>query len=131
MQVKLSLYRADGSTQDVLATADPTATVRDVAARIAAADPRRSYAADRRFTIQSASPIDAQWRLLPPDAIIGEDWLASGLSVALVDEASAAEFLPTLRAGLTATVTVLTGCPTPSSRTFPTSDGGWAETGEF
>ena len=53
--------------------------------------------------------MDPQWRLLPPDAVIGEEWLASGLSVALVDEADAADLLPSLRAGVTATVTVLNG----------------------
>ncbi|WP_137845693.1 FtsK/SpoIIIE domain-containing protein [Microbacterium sp. 2FI] len=109
MHVKMSLYREDGSAQDVLVTAEPTATVRDVASRIAAADPRRSYDPNRRYTLQTASPIDPEWRLLPPDAVIGEEWLASGLSVALVAESDAADILPTLHAGVTATVTVLSG----------------------
>ena len=112
MHVKMSLFRADGSAQDIVVTAEPTATVRDIASRIAAADPRRAYDPARRYTLQTASPIDPQWRLLPPDAVIGDEWLASGLSVALVDEADAAELLPSLHAGVTATVTVLTGAQT-------------------
>ena len=112
MHVKMSLFRADGSAQDIVVTAEPTATVRDIASRIAAADPRRGYDPARRYTLQTASPIDPQWRLLPPDAVIGEEWLASGLSVALVDEADAAELLPSLHAGVTATVTVLSGAQT-------------------
>ena len=99
MHVKLSLYRPDGSAQDVVVTAEPTATVSDVAARVAAADPRGTYDPQRRYTLQTASPMNPQWRLLPPDAVIGEEWLASGLSVALVDEADAAHVLPSLHAG--------------------------------
>ena len=109
MHVKLSLFRHDGSAQDVVVTAEPTATVRDIAARIAAADPRRSYDPARAYTLQTASPLAPEWRLLPPDAVIGDEWLASGLSVALVDEADAAGVLPTLHAGTTATVTVRGG----------------------
>ncbi len=109
MHVKLSLFRDDGSAQDVVVTAEPTATVRDVASRIAAADPRRSFDPQRRYTLQTASPVAPQWRLLPPDAVIGEEWLASGLSVALVDEADAADLLPHLHAGTTATLTILSG----------------------
>nr|WP_208382485.1 FtsK/SpoIIIE domain-containing protein [Microbacterium ulmi] len=103
------MFRPDGSPQDVVVTADATATVRDIAARIAAADPRHTYDPARRYTLQTASPVAPQWRLLPPDAVIGEEWLASGLSVALVDEADAADLLPQLHAGATATVTVLSG----------------------
>ncbi|SIT87484.1 FtsK/SpoIIIE domain-containing protein [Microbacterium sp. RU33B] len=109
MHVKLTLFRDDGSSQDVVVTAEPTASVRDIAARVAAADPRRSYDPERRYTLQTASPVAPQWRLLPPDAVIGDEWLASGLSVALVDEADAADLLPHLHAGATATLTVLSG----------------------
>ncbi|WP_243075607.1 FtsK/SpoIIIE domain-containing protein [Microbacterium sp. SS28] len=109
MHVKLSLYRPDGSAHDVVVTAEPTATVGDVAARIAAADPRGAYDASRRYTLQTASPMDPQWRLLPPDAVIGDEWLASGLSVALVDEADAAHLLPSLHPGATAVLTILSG----------------------
>ena len=109
MHVKLSLYRPDGSVQDVVVTTEPAATVGDVAARIAAADPRRAYDPARRYTLQTASPIDPEWRLLPPDAVAGEEWLASGLSVALVDEADAAHLLPSLHPGATAMVTILSG----------------------
>jgi len=105
----MSLYREDGPAQDIVVTVEPTATVRDIAARIAAADPRGSFDVSRSYTLQTASPIDPQWRLLPPDAVIGDEWIASGQSVALVDEADAADLLPSLHAGITATVTVLTG----------------------
>ncbi len=105
----MSLNRQDGSAQDVVVIAEPTATVRDVASRIAAADPRHAYDTERRYTLQTASPVDPEWRLLPPDAVIGDEWLASGLSVALVDEADAADLLPSLHAGVSATLTILNG----------------------
>ena len=117
----MSLYREDGSAQDIVVTVEPTATVRDIASRIAAADPHRSYDERRSYTLQTASPIDAQWRLLPPDAVIGDEWLASGQSVALVDEADAAELLPSLHAGTTAVVTILSGPQT--GRSIPLGRG--------
>ena len=117
----MSLYREDGPAQDIVVTVEPTATVRDIASRIAAADPHRTYDERRSYTLQTASPIDAQWRLLPPDAVIGDEWLASGQSVALVDEADAAELLPSLHAGTTAVVTILSGPQT--GRSIPLGRG--------
>ena len=94
MHVKMTLFRDDANWQDIIVTAEPTATVREVASRIAQADPQGWYDRTRAYTLQSIAPGGTEWRLLPPEAVIGEDWLTSGASVALVDEANAAGAIP-------------------------------------
>lgn len=89
MDIRLNLHRPDDSKQDIFLTVDATATIRAVAGRVAEADPRKLYDAGSTYTLQVASPVDAEWRLLPPDALVGDDWLVSGNSIALVEEQAA------------------------------------------
>mgnify|MGYP006333346937 CR=1 FL=1 len=109
MHVKMTLFRDDANWQDIIVTAEPTATVREVASRIAQADPQGWYDRTRAYTLQSIAPGGTEWRLLPPEAVIGEDWLTSGASVALVDEANAAGAIPSLRGGASVAVTFVSG----------------------
>ena len=116
MHVKMTLFRDDANWQDLVVTAEPTATVREVASRIAQADPQGWYDRTRTYTLQSIAPGSAEWRMLPPEAVIGENWLTSGASIALVDEAEAAGALPSLHDGASVTVTIVGG--TGTGRTF-------------
>ncbi len=109
MHVKMTLFRDDSHWQDIVVTAEPTATVREVASRIALADPLGWYDRARSYTLQAIAPGGAEWRLLPPEAVIGEAWLTPGSSIALVDETAAAGALPSLQDGASVTVTIVSG----------------------
>ena len=62
----MSLYRGDGPAQDIVVTVEPTATVRDIASRIAAADPRRSF--DRKPPLHAPDRVADRSAVAPASA---------------------------------------------------------------
>lgn len=88
VRLKVTLARSNGQNDDIVVTADAAASISDVADTIARVDPRSALspgAAARPLTLRTVAPGGTDWLLLPPDALIGEDWVGSGASVALAD----------------------------------------------
>jgi len=86
MRLKLTLVRHDGSSDDIVVTADASATAEDLAQAIAERDPRgAAIGPGRRRTLRQSPPgaAAAAWEFLPPGARIGEGWLGSGARIAL------------------------------------------------
>ncbi|GAB3614282.1 FtsK/SpoIIIE domain-containing protein [Humibacter ginsengisoli] len=77
MRLKLSVVVAGATERDVLVTADVTATVADVAARLAPS-------AEGPTTLRVEYPGRLQWRLLNPGALIHDSGLRSGCRVEVV-----------------------------------------------
>ncbi|WP_457949848.1 FtsK/SpoIIIE domain-containing protein [Pseudarthrobacter sp. alpha12b] len=87
MRLKISLRRSSG-VSDVVITADATATVRDIAAKLAAADPaaggKRAAVTEAGYSLRIAEPGNAhQTRELDPEALIADAGLRSGAVVEL------------------------------------------------
>ncbi|MCW4458977.1 FtsK/SpoIIIE domain-containing protein [Microbacterium sp. MPKO10] len=90
MKLKLVLRRENGSTSDVVVTADSTATVGDVARTFLHDDPNLALApwAGEDVTLAASSPDGSQRVTLDPGSPIGEAALGSGFDVAIVDSAT-------------------------------------------
>ncbi|MBB5639485.1 S-DNA-T family DNA segregation ATPase FtsK/SpoIIIE [Cryobacterium roopkundense] len=89
--MKVTFARPDGRNDDIVVTTDAAASIADVAGAIARVDPRSQLApgaAEQPLTLRTVTPGGTDWLLLPPDALIGEDWVGSGASVALADSAT-------------------------------------------
>ncbi|GEP28475.1 hypothetical protein CLE01_30730 [Cryobacterium levicorallinum] len=89
VRLKVTLARSNGQNDDIVVTAAAAAGTSDVAGTIARVDPRSAFTpggADRPLTLRTVAPGGTDWLLLPPDALIGEDWVgSSGARVALAD----------------------------------------------
>ena len=111
MRLKLTLQRRDGDRTDIVITSDTTATVQDVARRIAEADPTRSYAVGPRdvLSLHVAPPTSSTFQLLEPDMLISDAPVGSGFVAAVAN--LGADFVTTRRAGAppAAILTVVAG----------------------
>ncbi|WP_245993133.1 FtsK/SpoIIIE domain-containing protein [Xylanimonas allomyrinae] len=86
MHLKATLHRSDGTTDDVVVTADAGATIGEIAQTIARVDPHGSPGGpDAPRTLEARLPGQDQPVRLPPDAALGEAWIGSGADVAVVD----------------------------------------------
>jgi len=99
MRLKLTLIRSDGSSDDIVVTADRASTVGDVAHAIAERDPHGEGRPDGdRLTLRrrgaSDGPGRGQWETLPATAGVSEEWLVSGLHVAVVRDDAPARAAP-------------------------------------
>jgi len=75
VRLKLTLRRASGVTDDIVVTADASASISDVAATIARLDPHAGVAKpdpQRVLTLHATLPGQAEALLLPPDAPSGK-----------------------------------------------------------
>ncbi|MBE7699293.1 FHA domain-containing protein [Oerskovia sp. Sa1BUA8] len=92
MRLKMTLVRHDGTTDDIVVTADAGSSVGDVARAIAVRDPRNmgSLVDVPPLTLRAQLPGQEQSVVLEPDIPIGEAWLGSGAVVHLLDAARAA-----------------------------------------
>ena len=84
----MTLQRTGSPAVDIVVTSDATATVGDIAAEIAAADPVAPFAADDhtlQVTFPGASPL-----VLPRDVPIVEGSIASGVEVSVVPAVTSA-----------------------------------------
>jgi len=86
MRLKLMLVRAQGADDDVVITADAATTVADVARTVARVDPRGGAVppGGGGLTLQARLPGQERPVVLPPGAPIGEAWIGSGATVAVV-----------------------------------------------
>ncbi|MGN6126056.1 MAG: FtsK/SpoIIIE domain-containing protein [Humibacter sp.] len=89
MRLKLTLNRPSGVPADIVVTADAAASISEIASAIARLDPVNNGVAKASgmtaLTLQAALPGQTEWVLLPPDAPVGEAWIASGAVVQLAD----------------------------------------------
>ncbi|TGJ95130.1 phosphopeptide-binding protein, partial [Actinotalea fermentans ATCC 43279 = JCM 9966 = DSM 3133] len=92
MRLKMTLVRHDGTSDDIVVTADAGSTVGDVARAIAVRDPRNmgSLVDVPPLTLRAQLPAQEQSVVLDPDVPIAEAWLGSGAVVHLLDAARAA-----------------------------------------
>jgi S-DNA-T family DNA segregation ATPase FtsK/SpoIIIE len=120
MKLKLTLQRPTGPEADIVITTDAAASVGDVAAAIAAADPRPAAALQGTGPLGSTLRIlderGAGHRVLEPEVALGEAALGSGATVAVVAPGSVpAPAKPETAAKLT----VIEGPDTGKSFTLP------------
>jgi S-DNA-T family DNA segregation ATPase FtsK/SpoIIIE len=89
MRLKLTLNRPSGQPADIVVTTDAAASISEVATAIARLDPAggepQHELASPALTLRAALPGQSEWVLLPPEAPIGEAWIASGAIVQLAD----------------------------------------------
>ncbi|HWT33780.1 MAG TPA: FtsK/SpoIIIE domain-containing protein [Microbacterium sp.] len=108
MRLKLTLNRVAQPPADIVVTTDAAASISDVADAIARLDPVRdplTGLGSGSLTLAATLPGQADAVVLPPEAAIGEAWIASGASVGLVDASTGR-----VRRGRdVATITVLSG----------------------
>ncbi|GAA1411945.1 FtsK/SpoIIIE domain-containing protein [Oerskovia paurometabola] len=92
MRLKMTLVRHDGTSDDIVVTADAGSTVGDVARAVAVRDPRNmgSLVDVPPLTLRAQLPGQEQSVVLDPDVPIAEAWLGSGAVVHLLDAARAA-----------------------------------------
>ena len=116
MRLKLTLNRPSGEPADIVVTADAAASISEIASAIARLDPAPSQghaaapsATAQSLTLHAALPGQTEWVLLPPDAPVGEAWIASGAIVQLAD--AGLHYAPKSlgRGAQVATLTVVTG----------------------
>ncbi|KQV26090.1 FtsK/SpoIIIE domain-containing protein [Yonghaparkia sp. Root332] len=89
MKLKLSLQRQVDNHVDIVVTADSTATVADVAATIAAADPLAHHHArtpGAGVTLSVAPPVGGELAPLPADQLIGDAPIGSGFIARVVPD---------------------------------------------
>ncbi|MCL2594089.1 MAG: FtsK/SpoIIIE domain-containing protein [Promicromonosporaceae bacterium] len=108
MRVKLTVVNDANVALDVLIEADSDATVGGMAKKLAQS-PELGLNPDRSYTLQALMPGRDEWMLLPPEAVIGEQWLTPASRVALYDITDSGHDLPSTQAGTTATLRVLNG----------------------
>ncbi len=89
MKLKLGLRRKAGAPVDVVVTADSTATIGDIAATIARADPASHLAGPSHaaVTLAVAPPTSTEPVVLEPELLVGDAPIGSGFNVALVAHA--------------------------------------------
>ncbi|MGA7147724.1 MAG: FtsK/SpoIIIE domain-containing protein [Microbacterium sp.] len=99
MRLKLTLLRRDTEHTDIVVTSDTTASVQDVARRIAEADPKREVAAAPQdvLTLRVAPPTSTAFELLEPDMMISDAPIGSGFLASVVN--LGVDYVPTRRAG--------------------------------
>jgi S-DNA-T family DNA segregation ATPase FtsK/SpoIIIE len=87
MRLKLTLNRPSGQPADIVVTTDAAASISEVAAAIARLDPAAGGdpQAHGSLTLHAALPGQTEWVLLPPEAPVGEAWIASGAVVQLAE----------------------------------------------
>ena len=96
MRLKLTLLRPGGTTDDILVTAEPNATLGDIARAIAEKDPQRpagtatddppeTESSGAAQTLRIHRPGAAEAELLSPSRVIGEAHIGSGLAVSVAD----------------------------------------------
>ncbi len=87
MRLKLTLQRRTGERTDIVVTSDTTATVQDVARRIAEADPTREIvpAPTDVLTLSVAPPTSADVELLDPNLLISDAPVGSGFVASIVN----------------------------------------------
>ena len=120
MRLKLTLRRASGVTDDIVVTADASASISDVAATIARLDPNAGAAKpdpQRVLTLHATLPGQTEALLLPPDAPLGEAWIGSGATVSIADAGTYYQPPASGKAPTIATLTVLSGPD--AGREFP------------
>ncbi len=83
MKLKLVYRRPSGEEVDVAVTTDATATIGDIAAAIAAADPVPTKLVGESLTLAAAGAGEDQPTILTPDRAVGESRIASGFTVSL------------------------------------------------
>lgn len=118
MRIKLTLTNAGGVSEDVMVTADDTATVSDLAAALFRTDPRRQGAPVPPALTLVVNDVEAGQRTLPADRVLSTAGLRSGSSVALATES--ARFTDGGQTSV-GTLTVLSGPDAGSS--FPLHSG--------
>ena len=110
MRVKLTYRRADGSSSDIVVTADARSTIAELAQTIERVDPvgfAPTVPSGSR-TLAALLPGQTEPVVLPPDAPLGEAWIGSGAVVQVVDKAAASR--PDMRSGpVRAVVRVVSG----------------------
>ncbi|QDZ15025.1 FtsK/SpoIIIE domain-containing protein [Humibacter ginsenosidimutans] len=114
MRLKLTLNRPSGQPADIVVTADAAASISEIAAAVQRLDPTANgadaYAATpSSLTLHAALPGQTEWVLLPPDAPVGEAWIASGAMVQLADSGLHYQPKSLGRGAQVATLTVLSG----------------------
>ena len=87
MRLKLTLQRRDDQRTDIVVTSDTTATVQDVARRIAEADPARDVVAapEDVLTLRVAPPTSAAFTFLEPEMLISDAPVGSGFLASVVN----------------------------------------------
>lgn len=87
MKVKLTLRRPGAPLTDIVVTTDSTATVADVARRIALTDPLRSIPAapGDTLTLSVAPPTSERMTVLSPDLVVGDAPVGSGFLAEVVN----------------------------------------------
>ncbi|NNC11913.1 FHA domain-containing protein [Planctomonas sp. JC2975] len=93
MRLKLTLNRPSGQPADIVVTADAAASISEIAAAIARLDPANAGLSSQALqaslpaslTLHAVLPGQSEWVLLPPEAPVGEAWIASGAIVQLAD----------------------------------------------
>ncbi|GII98763.1 S-DNA-T family DNA segregation ATPase FtsK/SpoIIIE [Sediminihabitans luteus] len=90
MRLKVTLVRADHSSDDLVVTADAATTIGEVARTVATRDPRAvpGTQVPPQLTLHAQLPGQDAPVLLPPDAALGEAWIGSGARLSLVDHAT-------------------------------------------
>jgi len=86
MRLRLTLLRDDGTSEDIVVTADASATLGGVAAAIAERDPRgagRPAGVTPALRLLARSGAEEQWTPLPSAARLGEGRIASGAAIAV------------------------------------------------
>ena len=124
MRLKLTLRRASGVTDDIVVTADASASISDVAATIARLDPHAGGAKpdpQRVLTLHATLPGQTEALLLPPDAPLGEAWIGSGATVSIADAGTYFQPAVSGKAPTIATLTVVSGPD--AGREFPLTAG--------
>ncbi|MFM9919053.1 FtsK/SpoIIIE domain-containing protein [Lacisediminihabitans sp. H27-G8] len=124
MRLKLTLRRASGVTDDIVVTADASASISDVAATIARLDPHAAAAKpdpQRVLTLHATLPGQTEALLLPPDAPLGEAWIGSGATVSIADAGTYYQPPASGKAPTIATLTVVSGPD--AGREFPLAAG--------
>lgn len=122
MRLKVSLRRSTG-VSDVVITADATATIGDIAAKLAAADPaagNRAPGPDTRYSLRIAEPGNANaMRELNPDALITEAGLRSGAVIELAALTSQFQAAGADRGPAAAVLRILSGPDSGQEHTLP------------
>ncbi|MDR1441801.1 MAG: FHA domain-containing protein [Bifidobacteriaceae bacterium] len=110
MHLKLTLVRSEGRHANVRVTADPTATVGDVAAALFSNDPERAgQSGAGQLTVRARQSMTGQTAILPPDSQLQDVSLRSGAIVDLVTETAAYTAAAAARGPAAALVRVLSG----------------------
>lgn len=109
MKLKLTIERSDRSTADVVVTADATATVGEVARKIAVSDPRQPASPAQLFTLSVRRPGSVEPEFLMPGRVLNDCRVGSGLTVLVTELDSKRDWSRQKLSDVTAELRVLNG----------------------